>query len=46
MPHYFGSDCGMLEFLKYYTQEPSSREQLLAVWMSTDNPSAEEVGGF
>jgi hypothetical protein len=27
--YYLGLDCGMLEFCKYYTHEPSSNEQLL-----------------
>jgi hypothetical protein len=27
--HYFGLDCGMLEFFKYSTHEPLSKEQLL-----------------
>jgi hypothetical protein len=28
---YFGLDCGMLEFFKYCTDEPSSKEQLLTL---------------
>ncbi len=27
--HYFGLDCEMLEFFKYYTHELSSKQQLL-----------------
>jgi hypothetical protein len=27
--HYFGLDCGMLEFFKHSTHEPSSKKQLL-----------------
>jgi hypothetical protein len=27
----FGFDCGMLEFFKYCTDEPSSKEQLLTL---------------
>jgi hypothetical protein len=56
--HYFGLDCGMLEFLKYFTHEPSSKEQLLTLPhfgtrfdrksydLSPYNPSDEEVGGL
>jgi hypothetical protein len=29
--HYFGLDCGMLEFFKYSTHEPSSKEQLMTL---------------
>jgi hypothetical protein len=29
--HYFGLDCGMLEFFKYSTQEPLFKEQLLTL---------------
>jgi hypothetical protein len=29
--HYFGLDCGMLEFFKYSTYEPESKEQLLTL---------------
>ncbi len=29
--HFFGLDCGMLEFFKYCTDEPSSKEQLLTL---------------
>jgi hypothetical protein len=31
VPHYFGLDCGMLEFFKHFTHEPSSKEQLLTL---------------
>ncbi len=56
--HYFGLDCGMLEFFKYSSHEPSSKEKLLTflhswspVWredcgLCPYNPSAEEVGGL
>jgi hypothetical protein len=56
--HYFGLDCGMLEFFKYSTHEPSSKEQLLTLPhfgtrfdrksydLSPYNPSDEEVGGL
>jgi hypothetical protein len=55
---YFGLDCGMMEFFKYSTHEPSSKEQLLTlphfwspVWRKRlrfvpIQPSAEEVGGL
>jgi hypothetical protein len=29
--HYFGLDCGMLEFFKYSSHAPSSKEQLLSL---------------
>jgi hypothetical protein len=29
--HYFGLDCGMLEFFKYSSHEPSSKEKLLTL---------------
>jgi hypothetical protein len=56
--HYFGLDCGMLEFFKYSTHEPSSKEQLLALphfgaqfsrkdsSLRPNNPSDKEVGGL
>ncbi len=40
--HFFGLDCGMLEFFKYSTYEPSSKDFGLCPY----NPSAEEVGGL
>jgi hypothetical protein len=56
--HYCGLVCVMLEFFKFYTQEPFSKEQLLTLlhfWsrfggkdcgLCQYNPSAEEVGGL
>jgi hypothetical protein len=56
--HYFGLDSGMLEFFKYSTHNPSSKEQLLTlshfwspVWQKNCglcpyNSSNKEVGGF
>jgi hypothetical protein len=56
--HFFGLDCGMLEFFKYCTDKPSSKEQLLTLphfWSTVCgkdsglcpyNPSAKEVGGL
>jgi hypothetical protein len=56
--HYFGLDCGMLEFFKYSAHEPCPKEKLLTllhswspVWREDNglcpyNPSAEEVGGL
>jgi hypothetical protein len=29
--HYFGLDCGMLDFLKYSNHKPKSKEQLLTL---------------
>ncbi len=29
--HYFGLDCGLLEFLKYFTRKPACKEQLLTL---------------
>jgi hypothetical protein len=52
---FFGLDCRMLEFFKYSTQEPSSKELSCifgARFGGTDcswcpfNPSAKEVGGL
>ncbi len=55
---YFGLDCEMLEFFKYSTHEPSSKEQLLTLrifearlggkdcGLCPYNRSAEEVGGL
>jgi hypothetical protein len=53
--HYFGLDCGMLEFLKYYTQAVLQRT-ISRIFrgrfggkdcgLGPYNPSAKEVGGL
>ncbi len=58
MLRYFGLDCGLFEFFKYSTHEPSSKRKLFAfrrfletgslkeLGWRTTKPTAKKVGGL